>query len=76
MPQDLFTRLRQLYAVAKKYSISNTHLFTFDPKPGFDLYTRDFAPTESDIAIRVGEFAHVTFEANLRLHESWRDSFD
>lgn len=28
----------------KRYSISTTHLFTFDAKPGFDLYTRDFAP--------------------------------
>ncbi|WP_123040449.1 PhzF family phenazine biosynthesis protein [Cohnella candidum] len=29
----------------RKFSISNTHLFTFDAKPGFDLYTRDFAPS-------------------------------
>jgi trans-2,3-dihydro-3-hydroxyanthranilate isomerase len=28
----------------RRYSISNTHLFTFDAKQGFDLYTRDFAP--------------------------------
>jgi len=29
----------------KEHNISTTHLFTFDAKPGFDLYTRDFAPT-------------------------------
>lgn len=37
-------KLDQLAAFNKKYNISTTHLFTFDGKPGFDLYTRDFAP--------------------------------
>ncbi|WP_249899417.1 PhzF family phenazine biosynthesis protein [Paenibacillus sp. PK3_47] len=36
--------LAQLAAHNKKHGISTTHLFTFDGKPGFDLYTRDFAP--------------------------------
>jgi trans-2,3-dihydro-3-hydroxyanthranilate isomerase len=34
----------QLAMLNKKHSISTTHLFTFDAKPGFNLYTRDFAP--------------------------------
>ncbi|WP_148930950.1 PhzF family phenazine biosynthesis protein [Paenibacillus methanolicus] len=34
----------ELAAFNRQYAISNTHLFTFDAKPGFDLYTRDFAP--------------------------------
>jgi PhzF family phenazine biosynthesis protein len=114
----------QLALLNKKYNISTTHLFTFDAKPGFDLYTRDFAPaigipedpvtgaangalagylvlegivskeethrltigqgdaigrpgtlyvtsipTESDIVIKVGGFAHVTLEGTLRLSE-------
>lgn len=37
-------KMDQLAAINRKYAISNTHLFTFDAKPGFDLYTRDFAP--------------------------------
>ncbi|AFH61312.1 PhzF family phenazine biosynthesis protein [Paenibacillus caseinilyticus] len=37
-------KMDQLAMFNKKYSISNTHLFTFDAKQGFDLYTRDFAP--------------------------------
>lgn len=123
-------KMDQLALSNKKFSISNTHLFTFDAKQGFDLYTRDFAPavgipedpvtgaangaltgylvlesiiskektrltigqgdavgrpgtlyvtivpTDSDIVIQVGGFAHVTIEGNLRLPESWRDSFD
>ncbi|MDQ0061575.1 PhzF family phenazine biosynthesis protein [Paenibacillus harenae] len=123
-------KMDQLALFNKKYSISNTHLFTFDAKQGFDLYTRDFAPsigipedpvtgaangaltgylvleniiskekshliigqgdavgrpgtlyvtiipTETDIAIQVGGFAHVTIAGNLRLPESWRDSLD
>jgi trans-2,3-dihydro-3-hydroxyanthranilate isomerase len=38
-------RMDQLAEFNRRYSISNTHLFTFDAKQGFDLYTRDFAPT-------------------------------
>jgi trans-2,3-dihydro-3-hydroxyanthranilate isomerase len=34
----------QLAILNKKHSISTTHLFSFDAKPGFNLYTRDFAP--------------------------------
>jgi trans-2,3-dihydro-3-hydroxyanthranilate isomerase len=34
----------QLALLNKKHSISTTHLFTFDAKPGFNLYTRGFAP--------------------------------
>jgi trans-2,3-dihydro-3-hydroxyanthranilate isomerase len=34
----------QLALLNKMHSISTTHLFTFDAKPGFNLYTRDFAP--------------------------------
>lgn len=34
----------QLALFNEKYSIRNTHLFTFDAKQGFDLYKRDFAP--------------------------------
>ncbi|MBP1967183.1 PhzF family phenazine biosynthesis protein [Paenibacillus aceris] len=37
-------KLDQLSLFNKKYNISTTHLFTFDAKPGFNLYTRDFAP--------------------------------
>jgi trans-2,3-dihydro-3-hydroxyanthranilate isomerase len=37
-------KLDQLALLNKKHSISTTHLFTFDAKPGFNLYTRDFAP--------------------------------
>lgn len=37
-------RWDQLAWLNKKHSISTTHLFTFDAKPGFNLYTRDFAP--------------------------------
>lgn len=37
-------RLAELASLNKVYSVSTTHLFTFDAKPGFDLYTRDFAP--------------------------------
>jgi trans-2,3-dihydro-3-hydroxyanthranilate isomerase len=37
-------KMDQLALFNKKYSISNTHLFTFNAKQGFDLYTRDFAP--------------------------------
>jgi len=36
--------LEQLALMNKQHNISTTHLFTFDAKPGFDLYTRDFAP--------------------------------
>jgi trans-2,3-dihydro-3-hydroxyanthranilate isomerase len=34
----------QLALLNKKHSICTTHLFTFDAKPGYNLYTRDFAP--------------------------------
>ncbi|WP_379133824.1 PhzF family phenazine biosynthesis protein [Paenibacillus sp. sgz500958] len=34
----------ELSGINRKHNISTTHLFTFDAKPGFDLYTRDFAP--------------------------------
>ncbi|CAN7762534.1 PhzF family phenazine biosynthesis protein [Paenibacillus sp. LjRoot153] len=34
----------ELALLNKKHNISTTHLFTFDAKPGFNLYTRDFAP--------------------------------
>jgi PhzF family phenazine biosynthesis protein len=37
-------RQDELALLNKKHTISTTHLFTFDAKPGFDLYTRDFAP--------------------------------
>ncbi|WP_138495330.1 PhzF family phenazine biosynthesis protein [Paenibacillus pinistramenti] len=36
---------QELAAFHKQHSINNTHLFTFDAKPGVDLYTRDFAPS-------------------------------
>lgn len=34
----------QLAEFNRRYSISNTNLFTFDGKQGFDLSTQDFAP--------------------------------
>jgi trans-2,3-dihydro-3-hydroxyanthranilate isomerase len=37
-------KLDQLALFNKEHSISTTHLFTFDAKPGLNLYTRDFAP--------------------------------
>ncbi|MDQ0191673.1 PhzF family phenazine biosynthesis protein [Paenibacillus wynnii] len=37
-------KMEPLASLNKKHNISTTHLFTFDAKPGFDLYTRDFAP--------------------------------
>jgi trans-2,3-dihydro-3-hydroxyanthranilate isomerase len=37
-------KLDRLALFNKEHSISTTHLFTFDAKPGFNLYTRDFAP--------------------------------
>jgi trans-2,3-dihydro-3-hydroxyanthranilate isomerase len=36
--------LSELAAMNKANGITTTHLFTWDAPPGYDLYTRDFAP--------------------------------
>lgn len=36
--------LDELARLNRSFNVSTTHLFTFDAKEGYDLYTRDFAP--------------------------------